>query len=82
LGQNYYDTIGQKMTPQLAEAEKTVMEKGEWRGELNTRTKSGEELVVESYWLLVRDRAEQPRAILIDDTELTEKKLEAYFDRD
>ena len=83
LGQSYYDTIGQKVTPQLAEAEKTVMEKGEWRGELNTITKSGQEVVVESRWTLVRDRAEKPRAILIDDTDMTEKKkLEAQFDRD
>ena len=83
IGQSYYDTIGQKVTPQLLEAEKTVMEKGEWQGELNTITKCGQALVVESRWTLVRDRKENPRAILIDDTELTEKKtLEAQFDHD
>ena len=82
IGQSYYDTIGQKVTSKLLEAEKTVMEKGEWQGELNTITKSGQNIIVESRWTLVRDRKENPRAILIDDTDLTEKKtLAAQFYR-
>ena len=82
LGKSYPDTIGQKIIPQLVEAEKIIMEKGEWQGEVNMIAKSGQNLVVESHWTLVFDREGKPKAILIVDTDITEKKkLEAQFYR-
>ncbi|HLO86043.1 MAG TPA: PAS domain S-box protein, partial [Nostocaceae cyanobacterium] len=41
-----------------------VMESGTWQGELNKLNKSGEEIIVESHWTLVRDDAGQPKSIL------------------
>ena len=82
IGQSYYDTIGQKVTSKLLEAEKMVMKKGEWQGELNTIAECGQDLIVESRWTLVRAREGTPKAILTVDTDLTEKKkLEAQFYR-
>jgi PAS domain S-box-containing protein len=61
-----------------AAARKETLEKGEWNGELPQRTKPGHEIMVNSRWTLVRDAQGQPKAILIINTDITEKKqLEA-----
>jgi two-component system cell cycle sensor histidine kinase/response regulator CckA len=62
------------------EAQKSVMEKGEWIGELHQITKDGKEIVVESRWSLIRNNEGKPRSILIINTDITEKKrLESQF---
>ncbi|MBI4661083.1 MAG: PAS domain S-box protein, partial [Verrucomicrobia bacterium] len=67
-------------TPEHQEAELAVSEKGEWLGELRKATKDGREVTVQSRWTLVRDHQNQPKSILIIDTNITEKKkLEAQF---
>src|SRR5207244_1752006 len=67
-------------SPELAEATRTSLEKGEWVGELQQVTRTGKEIVVESRWTLVRDDAGQPKCRLIVNTDITEKKkLEAQF---
>lgn len=53
---------------------KTVLENGSWSGELRKVSKSGKEIDVESSWTLVRDEHQQPKSILIVDTDVTEKK--------
>jgi len=64
----------------LADARRTVIEKGEWLGELDQATRTGQQLVVESRWTLIRDEAGQPKSILLINTDITEKKrLEAQF---
>lgn len=61
-------------------AEKTVVEKGEWSGELRMHTKTGQEIVVDSRWTLLRDGAGNPRSVLVINTDISEKKkLEAQF---
>ncbi len=58
----------------------TVMEEGEWTGELKLYTKNDEELIVESRWTLVRDAMGTPSSILIINTDITERKqLESQF---
>ncbi|MFB2937642.1 PAS domain S-box protein [Aerosakkonemataceae cyanobacterium BLCC-F154] len=52
-----------------------VINKGEWQGELQQVTKDGREIVVESRWSLVRDAAEAPKAILMVNTDITQKQL-------
>ncbi|MCX8155769.1 MAG: PAS domain-containing protein [Verrucomicrobiae bacterium] len=53
---------------------------GQWQGELRHLTKDRREVVVASRWSLVRDAMGQPKAILVIDTDITEKKqLEAQF---
>jgi PAS domain S-box-containing protein len=64
----------------LGEALRTVLQKGEWTGELQQVTRTGEKIVVESRWALVRDDEGRPKAQLIVNTNVTEKKkIEAQF---
>ncbi|MDX2242417.1 MAG: response regulator [Leptolyngbyaceae cyanobacterium bins.302] len=71
---------GQRMTPQMQEAQKTLITKGEWQGELNHITKTGRDVIVESRWTLVYNDDNQPKFILTVSTDITEKKqLEAQF---
>ncbi|MFB2970969.1 PAS domain S-box protein [Aerosakkonema sp. BLCC-F183] len=60
--------------------QKTLVDKGSWQGELHQLAKSGKKLLVQSRWTLVRDRTNQPKSILVVNTDITEKKqLEAQF---
>lgn len=52
----------------------TVMEKGEWVGELEQVTKDGRALTVQGRWTLVRDDHGNPKSILAINTDVTEKK--------
>lgn len=66
--------------PTLAKGLATVMEVGEWSGELCQRTRDGEEIVVESRWTLVRENDDTPESVLVINTDITERKeLEAQF---
>ncbi len=57
-----------------------LLEKGEWNGELQLRTKSEGRVYVDCRWTLVRDETEAPRSVLAINTDITEqKKLEAQF---
>jgi hypothetical protein len=73
-----------RLTPipslQIAEAEKKVLEKGEWTGEVRHETEDGREIIFESRWTLVRRDDGAPKSILVINTDVTEKKrLEAQF---
>jgi len=58
----------------------TLMEEGEWTGELHMRTRDGEEVIVESRWTLVRDATGAPDRVLVINTDVTERKrLESQF---
>ncbi|HEY2084131.1 MAG TPA: ATP-binding protein, partial [Verrucomicrobiae bacterium] len=49
-------------------------------GELQNVNKSGRQITVEARWTLLRDEYGKPRAVLIIDTDITEKnKMEAQF---
>ncbi|MEM7771829.1 MAG: PAS domain S-box protein [Cyanobacteria bacterium P01_A01_bin.37] len=59
---------------------RSLLEQGEWKGELNKVTQSGQNVIVEGRWTLVRDETEQPKYILSVDTNITERKqLEIQF---
>lgn len=59
---------------------KELIGRGEWHGELQQATRSGRTLIVESRWTLIRDAAGQPKAILVINTDITEKKeMEAQY---
>ncbi|MGA9380348.1 MAG: PAS domain S-box protein, partial [Phormidium sp.] len=66
----YWETL-----PQEQYIYETVLSKGEWQGELQQVTKDGREIVVESRWTLVHDSAEEPKAILMVNTDITQKQL-------
>ncbi|MCI0377328.1 MAG: AAA family ATPase [Gemmataceae bacterium] len=82
------EAVGQKAdvllyrgaSPERIKARTLALEKGEWTGELAQVTREGMEVVVESRWTLVRDAAGAPKAKLVVNTDVTEKKkLEAQF---
>jgi PAS domain S-box-containing protein len=66
--------------PAAVTALATVLQQGEWQGELEKITKTGQTVIAQSRWTLVRDEEGNPKEILIVDTDITEKKqLEAQF---
>jgi PAS domain S-box-containing protein len=80
IGKNANELLYRKGSPELTEAQKIVMERGEWIGELPQVTRDGREVIVESRWTLMRDSNGTPKSILIVNTDITEKKkLEAQF---
>lgn len=51
-----------------------------WEGELQQKTKTGKDIIVESRWTLVNQFDQQSQSILVVNTEITQKKLlEAQF---
>ena len=61
-------------------AEKTLLEKGSWNGELHQIRKGGKPVIVSSRWTLLRDEAGEPKSILVINSDITEhKQLEAQF---
>jgi hypothetical protein len=68
------------LLPEATIAFNTVLQQGEWQGELQKVNKTGQAVIVQSRWTLIRDEANQPQKILSVDTDVTEKKqLEAQF---
>lgn len=59
---------------QVATAVQAVQEREEWSGEMRHRDRQGRELAVQSRWTLIRHSDGFPRAILIVNTDITEKK--------
>jgi PAS domain S-box-containing protein len=54
----------------------------EWNGEIGLRTKSGQKIILQSQWLLIRDAYEQAESFMVINTDLSEKKkLEEHSGR-
>ncbi|MGF1989931.1 MAG: ATP-binding protein [Nostoc sp. ZfuVER08] len=69
--------IGQLLyqgSPQVEDAYLSVINTGEWRGELYQLTKEGKEIIVESRWVLLSDENGQLKSILSVNTEITQQK--------
>ena len=81
IGKNITDIyIKESTLPLLQEAQDAVFERGEWSGEVRQKTRDGSEITVSSRWTLVRDENQQATAILVINTDVTEKKkMEAQF---
>jgi two-component system cell cycle sensor histidine kinase/response regulator CckA len=80
VGRNAGEVLYQTEFFYFNRAVQQVLERGEWVGELQQVAKDGRQLVVESRWSLVRDNEGRPKAKLIINTDITErKKLEAQF---
>ncbi|MEO0688562.1 MAG: PAS domain S-box protein, partial [Cyanobacteria bacterium J06649_11] len=52
----------------------SVINFGQWEGELHQITKEGKDIIIQSRWTLLRDEKEQPKYILAENTEITQKK--------
>lgn len=81
VGKNVSDLkLEDLSTAHFEEAKKSVIEKGEWRGEVHQVQRNGAEIIVESRWTLVLDEKGTPTSILVINTDVTEKKrMEAQF---
>ncbi len=51
-----------------------VFLQGEWRGELQHWTKTGQEIIVESRWTLMRNETGDPQSVFIVNTDITAQK--------
>jgi diguanylate cyclase (GGDEF)-like protein/PAS domain S-box-containing protein len=58
----------------LKAATDTVMQRGEWSGEIRERHKSGSFLTVEANWTLVLDSEGRPESIFAIKTDITQRK--------
>ncbi|HYJ45755.1 MAG TPA: PAS domain S-box protein [Pyrinomonadaceae bacterium] len=80
IGRNAREFLYKGSPSQFEKAVETLLEKGEWAGEMHQLTKAGDEITVESRWTLVRDDAGEPYSVLVINTNITErKKIEAQF---
>ena len=66
----YFDTV----PAEFEEAQRVLLETGEFRGEFTHVTKDGKSLLVDCRWTLVRDDEGRPTQKLIVNTDVTEKK--------
>ncbi len=65
---------------EAATALKAVQEHEDWAGEMRQKSRDGREWIVQSRWTLMRERDGKPKAILVVNTDITEKKkLEAQL---
>lgn len=74
LGKDITELFYQPTSTQLEVAISNVISQGEWEGELHQLKKNGEELIVISRWVLVRDKQGQPQSIVSVNTQVTPKK--------
>ena len=82
VGKRTTDFLFQSVPPDYVEAQKTLLERGEWRGEFNQITKDGRALIVETRWTLVRDEHGEPFQKLVVNTDVTEhNRLQAELQR-
>ena len=80
IGKNVADFLLKEPSSQFDAAQRSVMEQGEWSGELHHLRRDGSEIIVSSRWTLVRDEHGNPTSILVINTDITEKKrMEAQF---
>ena len=82
IGKDVEELLYWESLSQLRHNQNSLLQKGEWQGELHQLTKVGKEVVVATRWTLVRDEDGQPKSILSVNTDVSEKKqLEAQFHR-
>lgn len=82
IGQRSADLFFDIVPAEFEEAQRVLLEKGEFRGEFTHVTKHGNELLVDCRWTLVRDNAGRPIQKLIVNTDVTEKKrMQAVLQR-
>ena len=82
IGRKTTDFLFRRIAPDYQDAQRILLERGEWRGEFNQVTKDGQELIVETRWTLVRDDAGNPIQKMVVNTDITEAtRLQAEFQR-
>jgi len=74
LGRRAVDLFYKQKTPELVEIHRTVLEKGEWMGELRQLNKQGRLVTVMARRNLLRDAQGRPVSILNINTDVTEQR--------
>ncbi|MDB6068133.1 MAG: putative sensor protein [Pedosphaera sp.] len=74
MGRKTTELLGHD-TAETEAAGRSLLEKGEWSGELHQVTKNNHEILVHSRWRLVRDEQKNPKSILLVNTDITEKMI-------
>ena len=74
IGKNARELLHSLNPSDFDQAKQMVLRTGEWTGPVVLAGKDEGEISVESRWTLVRDADGQPKAVLIIDTDVTEKK--------
>ena len=73
-------TLLYKEAPLLKDITDQLLEKGEWRGELEQVARPGNVITVASRWTVVRDSSGNAKSILVVNSDITERKsLEKRF---
>jgi PAS domain S-box-containing protein len=73
-GKTASELLSSTSTTQWSVALEAVREYGQWSGELRQKRRDGRELVIQSRWTAVHERKGTPKAILVVNTDITEKK--------
>jgi PAS domain S-box-containing protein len=80
INKNAFELLQPQVLGEHQDIYHQVLQQGSWQGELRKIGKSGQEIIVESRWSLVRDEHQKPKSILTVDTDITQKKeLEKQF---
>ncbi|HEX7286441.1 MAG TPA: PAS domain S-box protein [Candidatus Angelobacter sp.] len=74
IGRSPVDLLKSKYPIPLKEIEAIVMSQGAWEGELEQVTREGKPIVVASRWSLWRDEQGAPKAFLVINRDITERK--------
>ncbi len=75
------DVLGKRLTELFPDnlsvflnAKQEVVQRGEWKNELNLASKLGRELVIDACWTLLRNKSGKPRAILAMHADISDRK--------
>ncbi len=82
IGKVIHKLLKTKYPIPLSDIEKTVLDKGEWQGELIHFTREKTPIVVESRWGLQRDESGAPMAILEINRDITDRKIAESLTKD
>ena len=74
FGRHISDVLSGGERKQLEDSQAAFKTSDEWKAELGHITRSGEKLIVDSRWTLVRDDKGEPDYYLITNTDITEQK--------
>ncbi|MBI3469446.1 MAG: response regulator, partial [Planctomycetes bacterium] len=74
MGASTFELIESGDAAALRHANSVLLRSGEWSGELQQRTKDGKALTVESHWTLLAHGEGPRRAVLVVNTDVTEKR--------
>jgi PAS domain S-box-containing protein len=82
IGKRTSEIYFENVPPEFEEAQRVLLETGEFRGEFSHVTKDGRHLLVDCRWTLVRDDEGRPIQKLVVNTDVTEKKrMQAVLQR-